>query len=189
MKKLFAKLVLFTIISILLASINPYAYAADDEEPSEGWFDMPDTSEIIDEGEEVVEETVENIKASCTKDEECGTNEVCENGKCMHIIEGLVPVPDEGEEEKYEELTPVSDLPRLSLEETLATIIKVILAMAGSLTIIALVVTGIFYLTARGEEEEITKAKNILKYLVIGMAIIAAAYGIVAGISQFEFFK
>lgn len=34
-----------------------------------------------------------------------------------------------------------------------------------------------------------TKAKDIILYLVIGMAIIAAAYGIVAGITQFNVFS
>ncbi|MCK5345127.1 MAG: hypothetical protein KAR20_17075, partial [Candidatus Heimdallarchaeota archaeon] len=57
------------------------------------------------------------------------------------------------------------------------------------LTIAAIVVAAIFYILSRGNEEETSKAKNIILYLVIGMVIMAAAYGLVAGVVQFDFFK
>ncbi len=57
-----------------------------------------------------------------------------------------------------------------------------------SLTIIALVIAGVYYLTAEGDEEKVGKAKNIIVYLIIGMAIMAAAFGFVSGIAQLDFF-
>ncbi len=48
---------------------------------------------------------------------------------------------------------------------------------------------GVYYLKSRGQEEDITKAKTIIIYIIIGVTIMAAAYGVITGISQFNFFK
>lgn len=83
----------------------------------------------------------------------------------------------------------VGDLPDINLLQFLSIPIRTILGWTMIFTIAALVGAGIYYIIARGNEDETKKAKDILFYLVIGMAIIGGAYGIVAGISQFEFFE
>jgi Na+-translocating ferredoxin:NAD+ oxidoreductase RnfG subunit len=107
----------------------------------------------------------------------------------------LLPRPGEKEStyateniKKYEELGTVADLPEVTDTALMTTIIKTILGWAMLLTIAGIVVASVYYLTSRGKEEDVTKAKDILLYLVVGMAIMAAAYGIVSGIAQFEFF-
>jgi hypothetical protein len=77
----------------------------------------------------------------------------------------------------------------VSAEQIIGSVILQILEWTFVLTVIAIVVAAIYYVTARGNDEDITKAKNILLYLVIGMAIIGAAYGVIAGITQLEFLK
>lgn len=111
-------------------------------------------------------------------------------------IEKLVPRSGEKDDsvssakniEKYPEVGNVAKLPELSETALVTETIKLILGWAMLIALIALVAASIYYLTARGKEEDITKAKDITFYLVIGMAIMAAAYGIVVGISQFKFF-
>ena len=90
--------------------------------------------------------------------------------------------------EKYEELGEVANLPEVTDTALMTTVIKTILGWAMLLTIAGIIVASIYYLTSRGKEEDVTKAKDIIIYLVVGMAIMAAAYGIVSGIAQFEFF-
>lgn len=88
----------------------------------------------------------------------------------------------------YPEVANVAKLPQLTTESLIKEVIKTILSGAMLLTMIALVIAGIYYLQSRGKEEDITKAKDIIIYLLIGMAIIASAYAIIVGISQFQFF-
>lgn len=111
-------------------------------------------------------------------------------------INDLIPRPGTGESpgaeditSKFKELTNIGNLPDVSFESVASTVIKAVLGWAMLLTIIALVVAAIYYLQSQGQEEDITKAKNILIYLVVGMLIMAAAYGIVSGISKFQFFQ
>jgi len=81
-----------------------------------------------------------------------------------------------------------SQLPDVTAPELVTVVIKYILRLAAMLTMIALIVTAIYYLISMGKEEDISKAKNIMIYLIIGIIIIAASYGIVTGLSQFDFF-
>lgn len=83
-------------------------------------------------------------------------------------------------------LTNLGILPKVSMQSAVTTIIKNILSFSFVITILALVVTGIYYLISEGNDEETGKAKKILLYLVIGMAIIGASYGIVSGITRFK---
>ncbi len=87
------------------------------------------------------------------------------------------------------ELEAVETLPDITAEEALATGIKTILFWSMLLTLIAIIIAAIYYLISRGKEEDLTKAKNIILYLIIGIAIMAAAYGVVSGIAQFKFFE
>lgn len=99
----------------------------------------------------------------------------------------LLPRPS-GQDQFYSaEDIQVGKLPKVDFPSISATAIKYVLSLSMVLTFVALIVAGIFYLTAQGEEEQINKAKDIIIYLIIGMAIIAASYAITIGISQFQF--
>ncbi len=100
----------------------------------------------------------------------------------------MIPSKEAEDAGEYEELGYVENLPDITAEQAIASVIKTILGVSMLITLVAIAAVGFYYLTSQGEEEGLTKAKDILLYLIIGMAIIAAAYGIVAGISQFNFF-
>lgn len=53
-----------------------------------------------------------------------------------------------------------------------------LLTLLGLIFLILLVYAGVLWATARGNEEQITKAKTIIKRAVIGLVIVLAAYGI-----------
>lgn len=65
---------------------------------------------------------------------------------------------------------------RNTLTELTATIINAFLSLLGVFFLGLLVYAGFRWMNAQGNEEEVTKAKNIITQAVIGLAIILAAY-------------
>ncbi|MFH0818767.1 MAG: hypothetical protein V1898_02115 [Patescibacteria group bacterium] len=59
-----------------------------------------------------------------------------------------------------------------------ARIINTALSILGTVALALVFYAGFIWMYARGNEEEITKAKNILQGAFIGLAIIMASYGI-----------
>lgn len=107
-------------------------------------------------------------------------------GTCKSIVDALTQRPPV--DATNPDARNVKALPDVSLEGGMTLAIKAMLRSAMYLTIIAIVVAAIYYIISRGKDEDMTKAKDIILYLVIGMAIIAAAYGVVAGVTQFNVF-
>ena len=51
--------------------------------------------------------------------------------------------------------------------------------LTGIIAVVAIIASGILYMTAAGNEDQIEKAKNIIKYSITGIIIAVAAYSIV----------
>jgi len=64
------------------------------------------------------------------------------------------------------------------LGTSVATVIKTILALVGTIFLILTIYAGILWMTAQGEEEKVTKAKEIIKASIIGLVVIMSAYAI-----------
>lgn len=79
-------------------------------------------------------------------------------------------------------------LPSGSWQGILAEVIKLVLSITGSLTLVALTYGGIMFLTARGNDEQITKAKEVITWSAFALAVIAISYAVVLGITQLRFF-
>ncbi len=65
-----------------------------------------------------------------------------------------------------------------SLETSVGTIISGALALVGTIFLILTVYAGILWMTAQGNEEKVTKSKNIIIAAIIGLVITMAAYAI-----------
>lgn len=65
-----------------------------------------------------------------------------------------------------------------SLETSVGTVIASALALVGTIFLILTVYAGILWMTAQGNEEKVTKAKNIIEAAIIGLVITMAAYAI-----------
>lgn len=131
--------------------------------------------------------------SDCKFDSDCNAGLVCyQEGKkgeiplkrCRDRLEVLTQRPSSKPDAKN-----IQNLPNVTIESGMSLAIKTILRSAMLLTIIAIVVSAIYYITSRGKDEDVTKAKDIILYLVIGMAVMAAAYGIVAGLTRFNVFE
>jgi type IV secretory pathway VirB2 component (pilin) len=71
----------------------------------------------------------------------------------------------------------------LTLKEIIANVLKTLLSISGIIAIIFLVIGGLTYMTAYGEEKRVETGKKIITYSVIGIAIIMGALVIVNQIS------
>lgn len=69
-------------------------------------------------------------------------------------------------------------LPTQPVQNTVGNIIQVALTMVGTIFFILMVYAGYIWMTARGEEEKITKAREIIIAAIIGLALIVAAYAV-----------
>ncbi|MBP6884791.1 MAG: hypothetical protein KBC17_03115 [Candidatus Pacebacteria bacterium] len=61
---------------------------------------------------------------------------------------------------------------------TVVNVIKVILGLLGIIALSLIIYAGFLWMTAAGNEDNITKAKGIISASVIGLVIILSAYSI-----------
>ena len=59
-----------------------------------------------------------------------------------------------------------------------STLIAALLSFLGVIFLILLIYGGYLWMTDRGEEKQVTKAKSIIKNALIGLVIVLAAYAI-----------
>src|SRR3989344_7120121 len=64
------------------------------------------------------------------------------------------------------------------LAGTIASVIKAVLALVGTVFLVLTIYAGILWMTAGGNEEQVTKAVSIIKASVIGLIVIMSAYAI-----------
>ena len=65
-----------------------------------------------------------------------------------------------------------------SIGSVVAIVIKAFLGLLGVIFIILVVLAGYNWMTAAGEEQKVTKAKDTIRTAIIGLIIIVAAYSI-----------
>jgi len=70
--------------------------------------------------------------------------------------------------------------PNTSIADVVALIIRVVLGLLGIVFLVLLVLGGYQWMTAGGNEDQVTKAQDRIKTAIIGLVIILAAYAITA---------
>jgi hypothetical protein len=70
--------------------------------------------------------------------------------------------------------------PNTSISDVIATIIRVVLSLLGVIFLVLLVLGGYQWMTAGGNEDQVTKAQDRIKTAIIGLVIVLAAYAITA---------
>lgn len=66
----------------------------------------------------------------------------------------------------------------MSLGDILALIIQIVLGFLGTVFIILMIISGFRWMTAAGNEEQVTKATDTIRAAVIGLILVMAAYAI-----------
>lgn len=67
---------------------------------------------------------------------------------------------------------------KYELSRTVGRIIQAVMALIGTLFLALTVYAGFLWLTAGGNDESVTKSKDILKQAVIGLIVVLSAYSI-----------
>lgn len=71
-----------------------------------------------------------------------------------------------------------------SLPGAIGKVIGVILSLVGVAFLILMIYGGFIWMNSRGNEQEVEKAKNIIRNSIIGLLIVIAAYAITAFIGD-----
>jgi len=69
-------------------------------------------------------------------------------------------------------------LPQLTAEQLLQNTLNLVYYIAGIVAVVVIVVAGIMYATSLGDSGRVTRAKNMILYAVIGLAVLLAAFAI-----------
>lgn len=67
---------------------------------------------------------------------------------------------------------------------SITTIINYFLGLLGLIAVAFLIYAGVLMVTAGGNDEQVTKARKIITYAVVGIIIILLSYTIVSFVSQ-----
>jgi hypothetical protein len=70
------------------------------------------------------------------------------------------------------------NLPQLTAEQLLQNSLNLVYYIAGIVAVVVIVVAGIMYATSLGDSGRVTRAKNMILYAVIGLAVLLAAFAI-----------
>ena len=63
-----------------------------------------------------------------------------------------------------------------TLEDTIASIINIILSFLGVIFLFLMIYGGYTWMMARGNEQEVDKAKNTIKAATIGLVVVMGSY-------------
>ena len=69
-------------------------------------------------------------------------------------------------------------------ESLIGTVVNVLLFLVGSLAVIMIMVSGIFYVISGGDAGKVAKAKNTLLYSVVGLVVAFIAFALVNWVFQ-----
>ena len=83
-----------------------------------------------------------------------------------------------GEAAKYDTAKVEGDNPAISIPTVAGGIIKIFLSILSIIFILLMLYGGYLWMTARGNQEQVTKAKELITSAVIGLVIVIAAYAI-----------
>ena len=79
----------------------------------------------------------------------------------------------------------VSNVGTSFIQTRAGEIIGLVLSFVGVLFLMLVIYAGILWMTAQGNEQKVTKAKDLLINAVVGLVIVFAAYAITAFVGDF----
>ncbi len=74
-------------------------------------------------------------------------------------------------------------------EDFLPQIIRQLFRFAWLAILLSFIVSGVFFVTVRDNDEQVSKAKGMIYYSLIGFAFIAFAFAIVKAVTDIDFFR
>lgn len=78
----------------------------------------------------------------------------------------------------------VTGLTNRPLSEIIMSAIDWLLGIAAGLAILGIIIGGIYYATAAGDEQQMSSAKTIITYAIFGIFIIIISYSIIVTVNN-----
>ncbi len=94
------------------------------------------------------------------------------------LLTSAVPVAAGPLLPNIEEITTATGLGATEPATVVATLIQAVLLLLGVIALVLIIYGGFMWMTARGNEEQVTSARTLLTSAVIGLIIIIGSYGI-----------
>jgi len=69
-------------------------------------------------------------------------------------------------------------VPKTEVPKLIANIINIVLSLLGIVLVVLIIYAGILWMTAGGDKDQVTKAKDHIINAVIGLVIVVAAYAL-----------
>lgn len=95
-----------------------------------------------------------------------------------YFVFGADSLPLQKLEEVGSKNGPYAAATKYSLAEITGTAVNAFLGLLGVIFIILIILAGYNWMTARGDEEKVTKAKDTITRAIIGLIIVVGAYAI-----------
>jgi choline-glycine betaine transporter len=83
----------------------------------------------------------------------------------------------------------IQNLPKGDWQDIVASVIKLVLGVTGSLAFISFTYGGILMITAQGDDTKNKKGRSVIFWSLFALVIIAVSYSIVVGITNLKFFN
>lgn len=74
--------------------------------------------------------------------------------------------------------TTDNGIPTMSDEELLRNILNLVYFVAGTVSVVIIIISGLMYTISSGDAGRVTKGKNLLTYSIVGLIIILSAFTI-----------
>jgi hypothetical protein len=84
------------------------------------------------------------------------------------------------------DLSLIKKLPAQDFKTFITSIIRLVLGFVGTLSFISLSISGGYYVLGAANSDLQNKAKDVLKYSLYGIIIIALSYSVVYGIANLD---
>ncbi len=110
-------------------------------------------------------------------------NVVFGEGRVAPNILEILPESSIHEDKSLAAMVSTGDLE----EQVLPAAIKMFLGMVATISFVMFIYAGVNLIISQGNEEEMTKFKNMLLWSVIGLAVITMSYAIVKGVMAINF--
>lgn len=68
------------------------------------------------------------------------------------------------------------NIPKITADQVLHNGLNIVYFLAGVIAVIVIIVGGITYATSAGDSSSVTKAKNMILYAVVGLAVVLSAF-------------
>lgn len=173
MKKVFKYLLSFF---LLLSFLSPVFVMAADADP------VPTDS---DTETDTVEKTVVGVDQFCNGTTlVCPTGQVCEGGRCINSLKSTgagaeVQFEDYGLGDMGKKLGyTTTGVEKNTLLEKIGAAIRIALGLIGTVVLVMMVYSGFTWMTARGNSDQVKKAKESMTHLFIGLVLLLSAYAL-----------